>query len=95
MTAIDQVHIPLQFHKISVFLAENLSMTAESHHESDTKSDLSMIDELTRDYSRYLEVDASKQVICFSCLTKFRIVLLFGNRSGILICCEFTENSVT
>lgn len=36
-------------------------MTAESSHESDTQSHLSLIDELTRDYARYLEVDASKQ----------------------------------
>ena len=37
-------------------------MTAEFSIETDSKSDISLIEELAKDYTRYLEVDASKQV---------------------------------
>ena len=37
-------------------------MTAELSIETDSKSDISLIEELAKDYTRYLEVDASKQV---------------------------------
>ena len=37
-------------------------MTAENKNEADGKSEFSMIEELSKDYSRYLDVDASRQV---------------------------------
>ena len=51
-------------HKIYYFrlYTEIVNMTAEFSIETDSKSDISLIEELAKDYTRYLEVDASKQV---------------------------------
>ena len=51
-------------------------MTAEFSLEIESKHENSIIEELASDYSRYLDVDASKQVLCFlfSNNTSFRTI---------------------